>query len=54
MDGMMKFDGHTDAVRQLLHIPDSETPRTIIPFGKPAGPVSQRPKKAFHERVHIL
>lgn len=47
MDGMMKFDGHTDAVRQLLHIPDSETPRTIIPFGKPAGPVSQRPKKAF-------
>ena len=29
-------------------------PRTIIPFGKPAGPVSQRPKKTFHERVHIL
>ncbi len=35
MDGMMKFEGNIDNVRKLLNINCEETPRTIIPFGKP-------------------
>ena len=51
MDGMMKFEGNIERVRALLDIPDDETPRTIIPFGKPVEEVSQKPKKSFEERV---
>ena len=54
MDGMMKFEGNAERVRQLLHIPEDECPRTIVPFGKPVDNVTQKPKKPFDERVHIL
>lgn len=54
MDGMMKFEGNAERVRQLLHIPEDERPRTNIPFGKPMEIVTQKPKKPFEERVHIL
>ena len=54
MDGMMKFEGNIDKVRKLLNISCEETPRTIIPFGKPKSMVTQKEKKAFSERVHII
>ena len=54
MDGMMKFEGNIDKVRKLLNINCEETPRTIIPFGKPKSMVIQKEKKAFSERVHII
>ena len=54
MDGMMKFEGNIDKVRKLLNISCEETPRTIIPFGKPKSTVIQKEKKAFSERVHII
>ena len=54
MDGMMKFEGNAEKVRQLLHIPEDEHLRTIVPFGTPVDAVSQKTKKAFDERVHII
>lgn len=54
MDGMMKFEGNAERVRKLLHIPEDERPRTIVPFGNPVDKVTQKPKKPFDERVHIL
>lgn len=54
MDGMMKLEDHAARVRALLHIPDDETPRTVIPFGRPLEPVTQRPKKPLSERVRLL
>ena len=54
MDGMMKLEDNAEKVRQLLHIPEDERPRTIIPFGKPMEIVTQKPKKPFEDRVHIL
>lgn len=54
MDGMMKFEGNAEKIRQLLHIPNDEHPRTIVPFGTPVEAVTQKPKKAFAERVRIL
>ena len=47
MDGMMKFEGNIDKVRKLLNINCEETPRTIIPFGKPKSMVIQKEKKHF-------
>ena len=54
MDGMMRYEGNADLVRAILHIPEEETIRTIIPFGKPVHPVTQKEKKPFAERAHIL
>lgn len=54
MDGMMRYVGNADLVRAILHIPEEETIRTIIPFGKPVHPVTQKEKKPFAERAHIL
>ena len=54
MDGMMKFEGNPEKVRQLLQIPEEEHIRTIIPFGKPMGEVKQKEKKAFDERVRVI
>ena len=47
MDGMMKFEGNIDKVRKLLNINCEETPRKIIPFGKPKSMVIQKEKKHF-------
>ena len=47
MDGMMKFEGNIDKVRKLLNISCEETPRTIIPFGKPKSMVTQKEKKGI-------
>ena len=47
MDGMMKFEGNIDKVRKLLNINCEETPRTIIPFGKPKSMVIQKEKSIF-------
>ena len=54
MDGMMKLNENDKKVRQILKIPEEETIRTIIPFGIPAEPVTQKEKKPLSERVHIL
>lgn len=47
MYGMMKFEGNIDKVRKLLNINCEETPRKIIPFGKPKSMVIQKEKKHF-------
>ena len=44
---MMKFEGNIDKVRKLLNINCEETPRKIIPFGKPKSIVIQKEKKHF-------
>mgnify|MGYP004477303065 FL=1 len=54
MDGMMKFDGNAERVRALLHIPADETPRTLIPLGRPLEPVTQKPKQPLEARVKFL
>ena len=54
MDGMMKFEGNAERVRQLLHIPEDERPRTIIPFGKPMEIVTQKAKKPFEGKRTII
>ena len=54
MDGMMRFEGNVDKMRQILSIPEDENIRTIVPFGKPVDPVTQKEKKPVEERAHIL
>lgn len=54
MDGMMKFEGNAERVRALLHIPADETPRTLIPLGRPLEPVTQKPKQPLEARVKYL
>ena len=54
MDGMMEFEGNEEGVRRLLGIPEEEHIRTIIPVGRPAGEVQQKPKKSLSERVRFV
>lgn len=51
MDGMVKLDDNTAKLRKLLNIPADRHIRTIIPLGRPALPVVQKPKKTLAERV---
>ncbi len=51
MDGQTKMDGNAQKIAALLQIPSNLHVRTIIPFGKPAKPVTQKEKKDFAERV---
>jgi nitroreductase len=51
MDGMSRMDDKDAAIAKLLQVPAGKTVRTVIPFGVPTGPVRQKEKKPFEERV---
>lgn len=54
MDGMVRSGDMSAKLAKLLHVSEGKTIRTIVPFGKPAKPVSQKEKKPLSERVKIL
>jgi nitroreductase len=54
MDGMVRSGDMSAKLAKLLHVSEGKTIRTIVPFGKPAKPVSQKEKKPLSERVEIL
>ena len=51
MDGMSRMSGKDAEIARILQVPEGKTVRTVIPFGVPTGPVRQREKKPFDERV---
>ncbi len=51
MDGDTNTGENSEKIKELLGLPQAKTVRTILPVGKPAGPVKQNTRKAFEERV---
>lgn len=53
MDGAVKLNGVRERIVELLHVPEDQTVRAIIPMGIPEEEWDQKEKKAFEERVHF-
>lgn len=54
MDGMVRMNGTGEKLSSILSLPEEKTVRTIVPFGKPAGEVTQKGKKPLEERAKII
>jgi nitroreductase len=51
VDGWLRIQGHTEAIGELLRLPEDKIIRVLLPLGRPAEVHSQKEKMPFESRA---